>query len=37
MNAAITVRIVHTINAPKMVMYVDLGEICPDIALHDVV
>src|SRR5678816_696909 len=36
-NAAITVRIVHTINAPKMVMYVDLGEICPDIALDDMV
>src|SRR5437762_12372398 len=36
MNAAITVRIVHAINAPKIVRYVDFGEICPDIALHDV-
>src|SRR6476620_11431374 len=37
MNAASTVRIVHTISAPKIVKYVDFGEICPDIALHDVV
>src|SRR5580765_7476765 len=37
MNAAITVRAVHTISAPKIVRYVDFGEICPDMALHDVV
>src|SRR5438477_1782738 len=37
MNAAITVRIVHAISAPKIRRYVDFGETCPDMALDDVV
>src|SRR4026207_2074088 len=36
-NAASTVRMVHTISAPKIVKYVDFGETCPDMALDDVV
>src|ERR1041385_335946 len=37
MKAATTVRIVHAISAPKIVRYVDFGEICPAMALHNVV
>src|SRR6185436_19080940 len=36
MKAAATVSAVPTISAPKMAKYVDVGEICPDMALHDV-
>src|SRR4051812_206712 len=33
--AANTVSAVHTISAPKIVTYVDVGEMCPDMTLSD--